>query len=213
MAIQLHRVCAGDHEHELVQGDATALSAMYSPHLAMLIAQVIIPEAVGGGDRRSVVPSPSHQRVGAPEESQTAPVTAARSAPGQPGTNWWQPLKGDLPEYLLLKGPLSAELKEGVQGACETYLDFVKQHPYDREAFKRASELGLQVLQLAGGWEEAARSLRRVWVAHEGDHFRDLHGDFLAIVPWSNGGGDGLRIPSRPTFGTPAKQQRVSQQR
>lgn len=140
-------------------------------------------------------------------------MTAARSAPGQPGTNWWQPLKGDLPEYLLLKGPLSAELKEGVQGACETYLDFVKQHPYDREAFKRASELGLQVLQLAGGWEEAARSLRRVWVAHEGDHFRDLHGDFLAIVPWSNGGGDGLRIPSRPTFGTPAKQQRVSQQR
>lgn len=54
MAIQLHRVCAGDHEHELVQGDATALSAMYSPHLAMLIAQVIIPEAVGGGtDARS----------------------------------------------------------------------------------------------------------------------------------------------------------------
>ena len=35
----------------------------------------------------------------------------------------------------------------------------------------------------------------------------------MAIVPWSSGGGGGLRIPSKPTFGTPAKQHQASQQR
>ena len=56
MQFQLHRLCAGDHEHELVQGDATALSAMYSPHMAMLIARVVMDEGGGG----VVFPLPLH---------------------------------------------------------------------------------------------------------------------------------------------------------
>ena len=45
MRKQLDRQCPGDHVHELVQGTATALSAMYSPYMAALIADVVI----GGG--------------------------------------------------------------------------------------------------------------------------------------------------------------------
>lgn len=38
----LDRQCTGDHDHELVQGSATARSAMYSPYLARLIALVVL---------------------------------------------------------------------------------------------------------------------------------------------------------------------------
>ena len=175
MQFQLHRLCAGDHEHELVQGDATALSAMYSPHMAMLIARVVMDE--GGGGSCFSASAPSHQRVGVPE---------ARSAPGLPKPlgrknekEWWQPLKGELPQHLREKGPLGTPLKEGVAEACKEYLEHVEGHDYCRAAFKRAAELGSQVLERAEGWQEAARSLRKVWISDKGDHFRDLHGDFF----------------------------------
>ena len=46
----LDRQCSGDHPHELVQGAATALSAMYSPYMANLIASVVVRKPkVGGG--------------------------------------------------------------------------------------------------------------------------------------------------------------------
>lgn len=49
MQDQLHRLCPGTHTHELVQGQATARSAMYSPHLAMLIARVVMQDKPEGG--------------------------------------------------------------------------------------------------------------------------------------------------------------------
>lgn len=45
----LDRQCSKDHPHELVQGAATARSAMYTPHMAALIASVVVPSGTGGG--------------------------------------------------------------------------------------------------------------------------------------------------------------------
>lgn len=52
--------CSADHPHELVQGAATAASAMYSPRLARLVANVIHPTSppsvskIGGGEDKTV---------------------------------------------------------------------------------------------------------------------------------------------------------------
>ena len=49
MAAAMSRRCSGDHPHETVEGQATGLSAMYPPKLAMAIASVVVPTKVGGG--------------------------------------------------------------------------------------------------------------------------------------------------------------------
>ena len=51
MQAQLNRQCPKDHPHELVQGGATAASAMYSPYMARLIAQVVLKDKKGGGGK------------------------------------------------------------------------------------------------------------------------------------------------------------------
>lgn len=60
MLAALDRRCSGQHSHSLVQGAATAPSAMYPPKLATAISRVVVPEAgsrpgrasgVGGGTR------------------------------------------------------------------------------------------------------------------------------------------------------------------
>ena len=53
MQAQLDRQCPRDHQHELVQGGATAASAMYSPYMARLIAEVVVPSR-GGQESQTI---------------------------------------------------------------------------------------------------------------------------------------------------------------
>lgn len=81
--------CSADHPHELVQGPATAASAMYSPRLATLVANVIRPASqssiskVGGGEGENRPFWQEGTRVGKENEARFAPEL-------QP---WYQPLK------------------------------------------------------------------------------------------------------------------------
>eukprot|EP00438_Fugacium_kawagutii_P005224 Skav210772 [mRNA] locus=scaffold3765:47814:54705:+ [translate_table: standard] len=166
--------CPRDHPHDPVEGSATALSAMYSPHMAALIAQVVCPSpprsatiAGGewdGGEGAFLFHRPT-ARVGG---------TEASFSPGQTPYQWFEGLKGPT-----LRGPLVEPLKEAVEKACKEYLGFVSTEPYSKEAFKRGAELGSQVLREAGGWEEANRGVRKTWVTMKGDHFDGLHSDFF----------------------------------
>ena len=117
----LSLTCSRDHPHDPVAGAATALSAMYSPHLADLIATVVLH---GGGEGASFsrTPPPAHARVGG--------GTAASFSPGSRST-WHEGLKG--PE---LRGPLSSPLSEETEKACKVYLTFVKEAPYGKDAFR-----------------------------------------------------------------------------
>ena len=102
----------------------------------------------------------------------------ARFAPGlQP---WYQPLRelGGLPRQFEGSG-LEKQPKEEVRKACQVYLRFLKEEGYSQAGFKRAAELGTEVLRLADGWEEACRALRRTWIEDQGDHFQQLHGSFF----------------------------------
>eukprot|EP00438_Fugacium_kawagutii_P015705 Skav235328 [mRNA] locus=scaffold520:603852:614712:+ [translate_table: standard] len=159
--------CPRLHDHDPVEGQATALSAMYSPHMADLIATVVMSSRSGGGGGASFSLSSTSgptARVGG---------TEASFSPGNPAP-WYEGLKG--PE---LKGPLQPPLKDDLEKACKEYLEFVTSTPYDKDAFKKGAELGSRVLQAAGGWEEANRGIRRTWVASQGDHFEGLHSDFF----------------------------------
>ena len=169
--------CSADHPHELVQGAATAASAMYSPRLAQLVANVIHPTSPpsvskigggGGGQNRSFLCEGT--RVGKENE--------ARFAPGlQP---WYQPLKelGGLPHQF--KGShLANPPGEKASRACRRYLQFLKEETFSQAGFKKAAELGTEFLRLADGWEEACRALRRTWIEDQGDHFQQLHGTFF----------------------------------
>eukprot|EP00438_Fugacium_kawagutii_P005313 Skav210287 [mRNA] locus=scaffold475:3020:13981:- [translate_table: standard] len=122
----LSLVCPRDHPHDPVEGNATALSAMYSPHLADIIASVVCP-----------------------------------------------------PRTATVAGPLVEPISESLEKACKEYLTFVSSEPFSKEAFKKGAELGSAVLQEAGGWEEANRSIRRTWILLRGDHFDGLHSDFF----------------------------------
>ena len=64
MAQALNLRCSGDHPHEVVQGQATGLSAMYSAKLARLIAKVVVPtdHSRGGGEPKI----PGSRHAGAP---------------------------------------------------------------------------------------------------------------------------------------------------
>ena len=50
MAQAFNLRCSGDHPHEIVEGKATGLSAMYSPQLARRIANVVVPTKIPGGE-------------------------------------------------------------------------------------------------------------------------------------------------------------------
>ena len=159
--------CPREHAHDPVEGQAAAMSAMYSPHMADLIAKVVLrnpsTSVVGGGGEGAVF-SGSMARVGGSEAS---------FSPGRP-TPWYEGLKGTP-----LKGPLERPLGDSLEKTCKEYLNFVSSHPYDKTAFKRGAELGSLVLKEAGGWEEANRGIRRTWVMMKGDHFEGLHSDFF----------------------------------
>eukprot|EP00435_Cladocopium_sp_Y103_P053696 s1782_g17.t1 len=163
----LNLICPREHPHDPVEGAATALSAMYSPHLADIIARVVLrisDRFVGWGGGAPFFFPPPAARVGG---------SVASSSPGQ--TNqWFEGLKGPK-----LKGPLEAPLEEALKKACKEYLEFVSSNPYDKEVFKRGAELGSRVLKEAGGWQEANRGIRRTWVETNGDHFEGLHSEFF----------------------------------
>ena len=57
MAQALDLRCSGDHPHEIVEGKATGLSAMYSPQLARRIANVVVPTKVPGGEQKFRAPA------------------------------------------------------------------------------------------------------------------------------------------------------------
>eukprot|EP00438_Fugacium_kawagutii_P005702 Skav227832 [mRNA] locus=scaffold948:391182:404479:+ [translate_table: standard] len=177
MQSTLSLTCPRDHPHDPVEGAATAMSAMYSPHMADLIAQVVLSttrtaglplpvDAVRGGDGAAF--SFPAVRVGGSEAS---------FSPGQSNSNasqWFEGLKCDG-----LKGPLERPLKPDVEQACKAYLNFVSSEPYSKETFKKGAELGTKVLNEAGGWKEANRGIRRTWMLMKGDHFEGLHSDFF----------------------------------
>ena len=71
MAQALNLRCSGDHPHEIAEGKATGLSAMYSPQLARRIANVVVPTKVPSGG----VKIPVSRHAGA--SSQGIPETAA----------------------------------------------------------------------------------------------------------------------------------------
>ena len=77
------------HMHDPVEGSAAATSAMYSPHLADIIARVVmgLPNAVGGGGGGASFSS-SAVRVGGSEAS---------SSPGNPN-QWFEGLKTQGPQ-------------------------------------------------------------------------------------------------------------------
>ncbi|CAK9013328.1 Uncharacterized protein SCF082_LOCUS11888 [Durusdinium trenchii] len=142
---------------------------MYSPHLATLIAQVVMKDPLipigvevivgrGGGEEQM-----QKSRVGVWE---LVPWRASR--PGLRGTKALGP-----------EGPLDLPLQEELASACKDYLDFVGSHPFSNESFLEGARLGTLVLEKAGHWEEANRAIRKVWVELKGDHFQDLHGDFF----------------------------------
>lgn len=141
---------------------------MYSPHLATLIAQVVMKDPliplgveviVGKGGEEQMQKS----RVGVWE---LAPWRASR--PGLRGTKALGP-----------EGPLDLPVQEELASACKDYLDFVGSHPFSNESFLEGARLGTLVLEKAGHWEEANRAIRKVWVELKGDHFQDLNGDFF----------------------------------
>ena len=45
---------------------------------------------------------------------------------------------------------------------------------YNPEVFGKAVELGTRMVQLAGGWKQAARSFRTVWTEIHGNHLEGL---------------------------------------
>ena len=65
VAAALSLRCPADHPHELVQGVATSASAMYSPRLAKLAADIIYAPTragyLGGGGRNKTNPLPSQE--------------------------------------------------------------------------------------------------------------------------------------------------------
>ena len=69
----LDRRCPGSHSHELVQGTATAASAMYSGPLASLIARAVLPEA------RSAPGPPISRRTGGLREPPLVLVGGGRA--------------------------------------------------------------------------------------------------------------------------------------
>ena len=86
MAQALSLVCPHNHPHDPVAGAATATSAMYSPHMASLIAQVVMPNSTlppqpdpkgqGGGGKRVQLRA---------EEWVPAPGRVPRPGPKNPG--------------------------------------------------------------------------------------------------------------------------------
>lgn len=167
--------CPADHPHELVQGPATAASAMYSPRLAHLVADIVCrprthPKIGGGEEPFSFSLTGNDTRVGK-EVERERPV--ARFSPGtQP---WYQPLKdlGGLPSQFR-GSSMEPQPEPKVREACSDYLSFFKNKDYSREGFAEAAHLGQRVLKEARGWKEACRSLRRCWIEQQGDHFQWL---------------------------------------
>lgn len=132
------------------------MSAMYSPHMADIIARVVLR-----------LPQVGTERGGGASFSSTSPAarvggSAASFSPG-PNNPWFEGLKGPK-----LEGPLAAPLGESLEKACKEYLEYVTSTPYDKEAFKRGAELGSRVLKEAGGWEEANRGGEENLGLHEG---------------------------------------------
>ena len=87
--------CPTDHPHELVQGAATAASAMYSPRLAKLVADVVCPMTPASPPKVGALGFPTHWEGGEGQNFSTGTRVGkedeARFAPGlQP---WYQPLQ------------------------------------------------------------------------------------------------------------------------
>ena len=78
-----------------------------------------------------------------------------------------------------LKGPLARPLDPAVEQATKEYLDFFRNRAFSAEHFASAAQKGSALLAAAGGWQEALRAIRRVWVQERGDHMSGLHSDFF----------------------------------
>ena len=78
-----------------------------------------------------------------------------------------------------LRGPLATPLQPEVEEAVKVYLDFFSGREFSTENFAAAAQKGSELLAAAGGWQEALRSIRRVWVQSKGDHLSGLHSEFF----------------------------------
>ena len=99
---------------------------------------------------------------------------AGPGASSSPGAQkpWHEGLQGP-------QGPFTPPLTKGLEAACKEYLHFVGDTPFSKDAFLEGTRLGTQALKEAGGWEEANRAIRKVWIGLKGDHFHELHGSFF----------------------------------
>ena len=110
MAQALNLRCSGDHPHEVVQGQATGLSAMYSAKLARRIAAVVVPTKNSeGGDPKI----PGSRHAGAPPPGK--PEAAAEDYLECLLTHEWQ--EGGL-EKALSQGNLLLAATGGVSNAA-----------------------------------------------------------------------------------------------
>ena len=144
MQAQLDRQCPRDHQHELVQGGATAASAMYSPYMARLIAEVVVPSRGGAriaNDKGRVgedysMPSRVGISDGRPEEGVAEVCFTPGKAPiGELADPWKQPLKGQLPPQHV-KGPLGKEPSEAARRSGEAFVRFVGGKPLLQREFQ-----------------------------------------------------------------------------
>ncbi|CAL1147366.1 unnamed protein product [Cladocopium goreaui] len=76
-------------------------------------------------------------------------------------------------------GPLAPPLDPAVERATKEYLDFFRNRAFSAAHFASAAQKGSALLAAAGGWQEALRAIRRVWVQERGDHMSGLHSDFF----------------------------------
>ena len=152
----------------------------YSPHLARLIATVVVSSSrdtgartVGGGGAEFF--PPAIRKVGGEQTTRVGGTSEARFAPGRDSC---QLMPAKIPAYHS-RGPLGPELTSEVKKKALDYLAFLKKNDYSPENFGQAAQRGRALLEEAKGWKEASRALRKTSLESNGDHFERLPGDFF----------------------------------
>lgn len=148
-ASALSLTCPHDHSHALVEGAATAQSAMYSPRLAHLIASAVLgrPADAGQGGRSATVDEATRKVGGSEPEARSSPGLGAGNPLGT-GNPWRCGLKA--PE-----DPLEAAPSQPAQEACEAYLDYLREAPYSKGNFVERNSVPSSSERMVGGKKRA----------------------------------------------------------
>ena len=177
--------------------------AAFNPCPGVPSACFTILPAPRGGNRRlslfwllsrgriSPLPSPrpcSPRRVSRPGPACGEPVTLPFTSPlgTPPGRTWGGGGAGasllsslSKSDVYGLRGPLQDPPPKQTEEAAGAYLDFFQGKDFTKENVAEAAQQGSSLLEVAGGWKEALRAIRRHWVQTHGDHLAGLHSDFF----------------------------------